>query len=172
MKKLMILALLFLTYQSHSQIKALTEEGKEAVLYPNGTWKYLKENEINKASDNIIPTVRNKSKEATFKIKGERINYTIWFNPNKWSIKKLKEGAKEYSFSLKGEDALAMVIPEGIEIPLASLRKVALENAQKASPDMAITKEETRTVNGKEMMFLQFEGNINGSNLFWVLLFK
>ena len=25
----------------HSQIKALTEEGKEVILYNNGTWKFI-----------------------------------------------------------------------------------------------------------------------------------
>ena len=54
------------------------------------------------------------------------------------------------------------MITEGIEIPLLSLRDIAIENARRAAPDLEIKKEEYRTVNGVKVLCLQMNATIRG----------
>jgi hypothetical protein len=42
------------------------------------------------------------------------------------------------------------------------LKELALENAVSAAPDAKIVFEETRTVNGKEILCLKIEGSVKG----------
>ena len=51
---------------------------------------------------------------------------------------------------------------ERVEIPLETLRTLALANAQEAAPDARITFEGKRQVNGKELLCLQIKGTIRG----------
>ena len=53
-----------------------------------------------------------------------------------------------------------MVLSEGISIPISSLKKIALENAKAVAPDSKIVSEETRIVNGKEVLCLILEGTV------------
>jgi hypothetical protein len=53
-----------------------------------------------------------------------------------------------------------MILNEQIEIPLESLKELALDNARSVAPDIQVMKEEYRMVNGKKVLLLQMTGTI------------
>lgn len=109
------------------------------------------------------PTIFTKGKTATFQVKSARIPMSVWIDPKKWSFKKADpDEPSEYEFTLKGEEAHAILITEKIEIPLSSLRDIALENAREVAPDVYIAKEEYRTVNDTKVLCVQMNGTVQG----------
>ena len=131
--------------------KAKTEDGREVILRDNGTWVYADaiKKDTKKAGE------FKKEKTATLQYKGKRGTFALHLVPGVW--KKADESPNadaEVAFVHKDGDAMAMVIAERIQIPLETLKRVALENAKKADKDTKIIKEEKRTVNGKEVLCL------------------
>jgi len=55
-----------------------------------------------------------------------------------------------------------LLLTESIQIPIESLRFIALSNGKKVAPDLVIVKEEYRMVNGLKMLMLQMDGTIKG----------
>jgi hypothetical protein len=55
-----------------------------------------------------------------------------------------------------------MIITEKVEIPLETLKLIALENGKAAASDLKIVKEEYRTVNGLKVLLLQLNGTMQG----------
>ncbi len=149
-----------------AQKKAVTESGEEVILYENGTWKFVNEAGQIKTEIPVNPAVFKKSSASSFLVKSNKLDIGVWLDPKKWSFKKSGEDdVSEYDFELKGKDLYAMLITESIEIPLESLKTIALENAKEAAPDIHIVKEEYRTVNGKKMLYLQMDGSAQGIKL-------
>lgn len=164
MKQLTLFCLSFLaTLCSFSQTRAITSSGDEVILNANGTWSY-----INKEADNSIKIDTNKTKftksvGASFLVKSTKINFGVYIDPKKWLFKKSPSGeASEFEFELKDKDAYALFITEKTEIPLETLKGIALENARSVGPDINIVKEEYRTVNNNLVLLLQMEGTIQG----------
>ena len=54
------------------------------------------------------------------------------------------------------------MISEKIEIPLETLKSVALTNAKSVAPDIKIINEEYRTVNGLKVLMIQMNGTTQG----------
>lgn len=164
MKKYIILCIIWVTtIQLQAQQRAVTENGEEVILHENGTWEYQNiEDMTSKAIPvNHFPYVKDES--ATFQLKSTKIPVGFWLDPKKWSFKKAETGEiAEYSINHKDSDMYAMVIAEKVEIPLKSLKTIALSNGREAAPDLKIEKEELRTVNGLEVLMLQMSGTIQG----------
>lgn len=55
-----------------------------------------------------------------------------------------------------------MILSEKIEIPLETLKSIAVENAKSVAPDLSIVKEEYRTVNGLKLLLMQMNGTMQG----------
>lgn len=164
MKKItLVLISLFAISLSQAQIKAVTETSEEVILYDDGTWKYQNEYELEAKE---IPTNSNKfekNKESTFLIKSNKLNIGIYINPKKWSFKKATNNLDaEYELQLKDGDIYGMVITEKIEVPLETLKSIALENGKAVAPDLKIVKEEYRIVNGIKVLLLQMNGTFQG----------
>ena len=53
-------------------------------------------------------------------------------------------------------------LPKKFEIPIETLKVIALENAKAAAPNMSIVKEEFRNVNGLKVLLLHMNGIIQG----------
>lgn len=145
-----------------SQVNAVTENGDKVILYDNGTWKSA---EVKTGWETRLDTLKfTKPASSTFQVKGVKLNYGVWLNPKKWHFKKedSKDLPSEYKFTLIGQDAYAMTIAERIEMPLNSLKEIALSNAEKVAPDVRLIKEELRNINGHIVWLLQMEGTISG----------
>jgi len=168
MKKAIVLfvTVCFAHLYTSAQISAVTSKGDEVTLYTNGTWKYT--NKVDTAIEiTTNKTPFKKPATATFDVKSNITpEVTIAINPKKWDFKKSDAGAaSEFNFDLKAKDAYGMIITERIQIPLLTLKEVALKNARGVSPDMEVVKNEYRTVNGRKMLYMEMEGSIEGVEL-------
>ncbi|KAB2869110.1 MAG: hypothetical protein F9K37_08835 [Bacteroidales bacterium] len=147
----------------NAQVKAITETGEEVFLYDDGTWKYVDNNSTLNSEIPVNDTKFIKDKNSSFLVKSKKLNFGIWINPKEWSFTKGTDSdAFEFQFVLKGEDLYAMLITEKMQIPLESLKGIALENAKNVAPDTKIIKEEYRTVNGIQLLMMQMTGTIQG----------
>ncbi|MGZ5189331.1 MAG: hypothetical protein ACXWB5_07855, partial [Kaistella sp.] len=120
MKNTFTLAVLFLSLNIFSQQKALTEDGKEVVLFDNGTWKFVNESDA-KVLENI-PTNENvfeKTKAASFLLRSKKIDVGIFFDPKKWKLATQNISPHvEYFFTERSgtEEHFAFVITEKVQI--------------------------------------------------------
>lgn len=148
---------------ANAQISAVTSEGDEVILYTNGTWEYITEPTPVNVEIRTNPTASKKGVNSTFQVKSKKVDLGIWINPKTWEFEKAAEGgAAEYMFQKKGEDVYAMLITERTTIPLVNLRDIAIQNAKEAAPDIVISDEEYRNVNGLDVLMLRMSGTIQG----------
>ncbi len=164
MKKFFLILLgFFAAFFSQSQQRAITEEGKEVILYDDGTWKY-KDGE--KIPSEEIPTNPNafvKDDSSTFLLKSKNLNVGFYLNPKVWSFRKATINPyAEYELQMRDGDLYCVIITEKIEVPLESLKLIAIENGKSLSPDLTIVKEEYRNVNGLKVLLLQMNGTVKG----------
>ncbi len=146
-----------------AQTKAVTDTGDEVILYPDGTWKYLDPKVLAAKEIPENPNPFHKSDQATFMLKSINVKLGFWIDPKKWTFTKATtNNDAEYELAYKEGDLFAMIITEKLEIPLATLRSIAVENGRSAAPDLTIAKEEYRQVNGLKVLFMQLDGTMDG----------
>lgn len=171
MKKTKLLLLFAIAINiAQAQQKAITEEGKEVILFENGRWKYadifdndVKE-EIPVNSKNLL-----KDEKSTFLLKSTKNKIGYWINTKKWTFKKGQNNENaEYDLQFKEGDAYGMIISEAIQIPLETLKTIAIDNAKKAAPDVVVTKQEYRYVNGLKVLHMELEGTIKGIDFAYI----
>jgi hypothetical protein len=137
------------------EIRAKTDSGKEVVLNADGTWKYA-----TVAASKPATATGIKKPLATKLFKPDLGSFGIWYDEAQWQLSPKAADPGRAVFKLKRGDGYAIVIVGEIGIPLASLRKIALDNAKAAAADAKIVFEETRVVNGKEVLCMKIDGTI------------
>jgi len=164
MRNIILTGLLLTVLQiTNAQISAVTETGDPVILYEDGTWVYLNAEQIENVPIPINEKKFFKGDNSTFLVKSKKLNIGIWIDPKKWSFTRGTENdAFEYQFQKKGDDLYAMLISEKMQIPIETLKRVAVENAMGVAPDIKIVKEEYRLVNGIQVLMLRMEGTIQG----------
>jgi hypothetical protein len=137
-------------------LKAITEDGREVILYPDGTWEMYKK-------DGQLSYLYKKPLSSQKFVTDKHGIYNIWFNENKWELQKEHFNPDtSFEFTHKDGDVYAMIISERIVIPIETLKNIALMNAKNVAPDSKITFTEKRIVNGTEILCLQIEGTVQG----------
>jgi hypothetical protein len=164
MKKFLVpLLLFFANLNAEAQKKAVTDNGDEVVLYDDGTWKSVNADSSSQQNIPVNLASFTKSKNTAFLLKSTKCNIGVWVDAKKWQFKKgIRNEDAEFEFASKGNDLYGMMISEKIEIPIESLKEIALENAKKVASDVYIVKQEYRTVNGKKMLLMQMNGTLRG----------
>jgi hypothetical protein len=158
-----VAAFIFMPALMQAQKKAVTETGDEVLLYDDGTWKYISNTVSDKVEIVTNPQAFKKSNAAGFLLKSGKFNIGVWLDAKKWSFGKANNNEEaEYEMQLKGKDLYAMLITEKIEIPLETLKTIAIENGRKAAPDLQVIKQEYRTVNNIKVLLLQMNGSTQG----------
>jgi len=162
--KLLFFLCVIMATSTQAQKKAVTENGDEVILYEDGTWKYSQDLQTDDSTfikEN--PAVFKKSNNASFLLKSKKGNLGFWIDPKKWSFGKgVINADAEFELSLKEQSIQAYILTEEAEIPLESLRNIALINGRAAAPDLRIVKQEYRTVNNMRILYLQMEGTAQG----------
>lgn len=149
--------------QASAQIKAVTSNGDEVLLYENGTWKYVNAVEEPEVETTVNSKEFKRPTSSTFQITSKKVNVGVHINPKKWAFEKGEDNEPaEFRFQLKDKDAYGMLIAEKIEIPIENLKKIAVENARSVAPDIRIVKLEQRTVNGLKVLLMQMNGTMQG----------
>jgi hypothetical protein len=146
--------------ESHSQITAITEDGKAVMLFSNGSWRYLNDSVM---VSGLMPISLNTPPGATEKIKNIGGDFEIWFNPRQWKIlpESLYENA-EYSFEHIDGELIALVIAEKIQVPLQKMKAAAVENFNKTATEYKITEEQNIQVNGTDGLLLKIDALVDG----------
>ncbi|GAB0155794.1 hypothetical protein CHRYSEOSP005_10560 [Chryseobacterium sp. Alg-005] len=167
MKKIILLASVIISFSVKSQIKALTEDGKEVVLLDNKTWKY-----VNESDEKTLETISNneqpfeKSKDATFLIKSKRIDAGLYYNPKKWKPTKVSFSSPtlEQVFTHSSSPNLfALFVSESAPIQtLKNLKDLIISGIQKNADYFRLKESEYRTVNGLKMLHIKYSANTKG----------
>ncbi|MBP7184302.1 MAG: hypothetical protein KBA06_02250 [Saprospiraceae bacterium] len=165
--RIIVIAFLFLFLpKSDAQIRAVTENGDEVILNNNGTWEYTSVNNQNTEEQEIIPLNSNKfekDKDASFLLKSTIVNCGFWLDPKKWIVTKAKTNEDaEFSVKHNKKGIYSMIITEEIEVPLTSLKEIALTNARNVASDMKVLNEEYRLINDIKVLHLKLSGKIRG----------
>ncbi len=147
----------------NAQLNAVTDTGDEVILYQDGSWKFLNDSIIDNYEIPINDKVFLKEKKSSFLVRSKKLNIGIWINPKNWKFTKGTENdAYELQFQKKGGDLYGMLISEKMQIPVETLKGIAIENAKGAAPDIKVVKEEYRNVNGIKVLMMQMSGTIQG----------
>ncbi len=167
MRNLILISIILLSSQlAIAQINAITETGDEVMLYQDGTWKYIDDSITDDSDIPVNDREFFKDKSSTFLVKSKKLNIGLWINPKTWSFNKGTESdAFEFQFQKKGEDLYAMLISEKLQIPLETLKEIAIENARSVAPDIKVIKQEYRYVNGIKVLLMQMSGTIQGMSV-------
>ncbi len=166
-KLFLVVVLTTIFFTAKSQTKALTENGREVILFDNGTWKYTdSSNESEPISDSLTTNPHSYSKpvNASFLVKSNVCNVGVFIDPAKWTFSPHKDNEVgiEYRFELKSAEGYAMILTEKTPIDLENMRQIALLNAQKAAYDAKIIKAEYRMVNKLKVLCMEMRGTIKG----------
>ena len=146
-----------------AQQKAVTETGEEVILYDDGTWKYLKDQDKDRGRIPTNKMVYTKSEASTFLVKSNIFSIGYYIDPKLWTFGKGENNPEaEYEFKYKEGELYGMVVNEEIEIPLKNLRKIAFDNAQGVAPDAEVVFEEYRMVNEQKVLVMEIHGTIEG----------
>src|SRR5713101_2614577 len=123
MKMLLVILLNCIIFTTaKSQIKALTENGREVILNENGTWQYASDKDKNNSDSlNLImvnPGNFSSPPGETFIVKSNVVNIGVYIDHALWTFAphKQNEANPEYLFTLKSEKGYAMMITEKTEI--------------------------------------------------------
>lgn len=167
MKKIYTLAVLLVHATIFSQHKALTEDGKEVVLFENGTWKFINESDAKVLE--TIPTNQNvfeKSKTAGFLLKSKKLDVGIYFDPKKWKLAPQNISPHvEYFFTERNtaDGYFGFMMTEKVQIAtLKNLKELILENIKRNVDYFRLKESEYRTVNGLKVLFIRYAANTKG----------
>jgi hypothetical protein len=173
-KPFIVLALFLVAYSANAQQKALTETGREVILFDNGTWKYSGDSTdaATTGSDSITfnPIKFVKNAKATFPVKSNTANVGVYINTAAVTFNPHKENEviPEYYFLAKSGGFYGMLITEKTPIAIEEFKGIALANASKASLDARITSAEYRTVNNKKVLCMELRATLRGIKFVYI----
>src|SRR6218665_351080 len=171
MKKTTTIFFLLIYSFSYSQVKALTEDGKEVVLFENKTWRFVNESD-EKIVDEIVTnnTIFTKPTNATFLLKSQKLDAGIYFNPKQWkTVKADISPIAEYTFQDVSSQSYGVFVSEKAPIQtLKNLKDLIISNVQKRASFFRFISSEYRTVNGIKVLFLEYTANFQGMDFHYL----
>lgn len=136
-------------------IEATTGDGKKVILKSDGSWKYKSIKKSNKEPRKDIPSGSNEV------FKGRHGLYELWYDKDTWKVSKgYQHPDGDITLVHSDGDAYVVVIAERLSMPIDTLRNLAFENAKEAAPDIRIIFEESKNVNGVDILHMQMDGTI------------
>lgn len=174
MKKLYTLALLTLSMGVFSQIKAITEDGKEVVLLENKTWRFVNESDEKTLSEIATNTTDfTKAKDATFLLKSKKVEAGLYFNPKKWKTAPPSSfPTAEYIWQNTVDPnnlMVSMMATENAPIQtLKNLKDIILSTIQSKADFFRLNTSEYRTVNGLKVLYLDYSINTKGMDFRYI----
>ena len=132
---------------SFSNAKVVTEDdGRQIVIFPDGTWKEFRGD------------IRPKVSEHQF-VLGGGDSYGIWYSPAVWSLP-LKFNTPDYDveFVHATKGAYGYVLYNKDKLSEKKLKEYALHNARQIIDELKVEVEETIEINNTKVKCLQMEG--------------
>ena len=155
----LLMILLFQGTCLSQDIRATTEDGRNVVLKKDGTYSFVEPSKTPVSTGKQLSYVKPAKSTAVFRPKGDK--FLVWYDPSLWQEKKDGKSDKP-SFRHKDGDIGAMVLAERIQIPLSTLKDLAIDNAREAAPDARVVSQENRVVNGRTVLCMKIQGTIQG----------
>lgn len=139
-----------------------TKAGKKIILKENFTWQYAPEPKVDpsKKSNTTRPIL--KGTDQTSLIKSTSGVYSVFYNSAQWTSVTENHEFAEFHFVNQTRTGNAMVIYEGLEIPLGSFPELVLLNVVKTDPDARILNIEDCSVNGVLGKIVTYTAQIKG----------
>lgn len=166
MKIVTLLLVIIINTLSYSQIIATTAKGDTVLLNKDGTWEfkteYLKKNLNIKTVLDTNSTLFFKDSLSQQVVKGQKVDYQLWYNPDNWKLANLNNSSAEYSLQYTKGPAYCLIIPEKISLTMEDLKNVAIVNAEKVGKNIEVVKEDVRKVNGTYVFMMELKGLIQG----------
>ncbi len=136
-------------------IEATTGDGKKVVLKSDGSWSYKSNKKTKKGAKKDIPSESNEL------FMGRHGLYELWYDSNTWKVSKgYKHPDGDITLVHSDGDAYVVVIAERLSMSIDTLKDLAFENAREAAPDIKIIFEESKNVNGVDILHMQMDGTI------------
>lgn len=133
-------------------LKAITQDGRTVVLQPDGTWRYADAGRSATIGSSRPPG-------ATILLAGRQVPYGIWIDQSRWRFTDPRQNtAAELELTHVSNQAGALVVAEPRQIPPDRWKQIVMNNARREAPDVRITREERKVVNGVPVLLLQSEG--------------
>ncbi|WP_080778150.1 hypothetical protein [Chryseobacterium phocaeense] len=167
MNKLILLAFIIFSFSLKAQIKAMTEDGKEVVLFENKTWKFVNESDA-KTLETITSNEQSfeKSKESTFIVKSKNVDGGFYYNPKKWKIVKAPNTSTfvEYAFNNNSNSAVyGLFVSEILPVQsLKNLKDILIPNIQRNADYFRLKNSEYRMINNIKVLHLEYSANVKG----------
>ena len=167
MKKFFTFLLFAYCISIFSQIKGVTDDGKDVVLFENGTWKFV--NESDKATLETIttnPKIFAKNDSATFLLRSRVLDIGIFYNSKKWKVAK-RNPNRVTEFILTDikfpDEGFSLMMTEKVAIPsLKNLKDIVIFGVQRNVDYFRLKESEYRTVNGLKVLCLRYIANTKG----------
>ena len=167
MKKIFTFFIFAFYISIYSQTKGVTEDGKDVVLFDNGTWKFV--NESDKETLETIttnPKIFTKNDSATSLIQSKILDVGVFYNTKKWKIaKRSPNKITEYILTDTKfpDEGFAIMMTEKVKIPtLKNLKEIIISGIQRNVDFFRLKKSEYRTVNGLKVLCLHYIANTKG----------
>ncbi|MBM9575652.1 DUF3157 family protein [Leptospira sp. 201903070] len=159
-----ILFLILILSLSVNAEEATTKSGKKVILNSDFTWKYSIENpEKSKNIKNNSQLVLTRSEEQDTELKSETGEFSLWFNSKKWNRSTQKSNkVSEFEFENKKRTGYAMLIFEGLEIPMESFPELLVVNARAIDPNASLIETIDCKINGKAGKFVKYTALFSG----------
>ena len=136
--------------------RATRSDGSVVLLFANGTWKP----DTAVASSKLSGGSYRKPGTATSSVdllKGASLAY----DPTKWTLLPSDKPGRRQLNHREG-DGYALIFAERLQMPIATLKNIVLQNARTAAPDAKVVREEQRTVNGVPVTCMELTGTTQG----------
>ncbi|TGK10560.1 hypothetical protein EHO58_00835 [Leptospira selangorensis] len=162
MEKIKFLILFCAATATFADEVVYTKTGKKIVLKENFTWQYAPEPKKDPAKKSDIGRSILKGTDQTSLIKSKSGIYSVYYNSTLWTSVTESHEFAEFHFINQARTGNAMVIYEGLEIPLESFPELVLLNVVKTDPDARIINIEDCSVNGVAGKIVTYTAQIKG----------
>jgi len=123
---------------------------------------------IYKSQNNATITIPEKPKKEPYKLflNSKKLNYNIMYDANKWFVHQTNpEAYYEYKLEHIDKDVYVLVIPDEYYQTMSEFKEMIMENFNAAGSDVEVVLEETRNINGNEILALQVLATVQGLEL-------
>lgn len=156
---IIVFMILFMPVKSiFTQEIARTKDGRQVILYKNGTWKYKKN-----------PAFALHTRNASFTrpantdgfVQNKFNKYKIFYYKNRWTLEKKNDNkSSEFEFRHTDGDVYAMIIFERVQMKINVLRTTAIDNMKAVASEYEILDSHERKVNGKIFLYMKIRAII------------
>jgi hypothetical protein len=165
-KMIKLFVIFFLFSSLYAEEIVTTKDGRRVKLKDDYTWRYLKEKPIDKTQKNDLTVkILNKKDEQVTEVVSKSGVFSVFLNEKKWIQSPPLNGMAEFAFLNEQKNGFAMLIYEGIEIPLDTYESLILENAKNADANASILGTQECTVNGRKGRLVKYKAAPKGLKL-------